>query len=249
MDRYENFYKKGCCSMNSIVQEAPSISKAIELAWTKAGEPQKFSIRIYEQPEKNFFGMVKKQAKIALLFEKQDVKVKKTTAPKKEISITKNQKTHSKQAIKSTRPTEKIIKQKQEPQKPRLAPEKIKVDKPIANKEEKVNTKKTTEPKKVTEKQKNDVPKPKKLIWSDEMVQVGKKWMEQMLVSIDKKNIQFSVEAKRYHLKFLFESPIAETEEKEKMIFRNSAHLIMQTVRNKFKKQFRYHKVVISSNK
>ena len=73
--------------------------------------------------------------------------------------------------------------------------------------------------------------------------------MKNFLESMDKKNIPFSVEAKRYHLKILFDKPIAETEEKQKAIFRNASHLIMQTVRNRVKKQLRYHKVVISSAK
>jgi len=210
--------------MNSIVQEAPSIAKAIEMAWEKAGNPQKFSVRIYEKPEKNFFGITKKQAKIALLFEKRDVK--KPTTP---------QKIESPQRQPRTKQQSKPIQKKETIKKPApQAPQKTKTKTGDQNLE------------------KSSAEKPQKTpkqIWSNEMIQIAKEWMEAMLESMGKKDIKFSVEAKRYHLKFLFESPIAEIEEKEKAIFRNCAHLMMQTVRNRFKKQFRYHKVVISSAK
>lgn len=54
--------------MKSIIQEASSIQKAIEKAWIKADKPREFSIRILEEPVKNFLGFTKKMAKIALFF-------------------------------------------------------------------------------------------------------------------------------------------------------------------------------------
>ena len=54
--------------MKSIVEEASSIVKAIEQAWNNAGQPEEFSIKIYEQPERSFLGMTKKPAKVGLFF-------------------------------------------------------------------------------------------------------------------------------------------------------------------------------------
>lgn len=54
--------------MRSIIQEASSVTKAIELGWVKAGKPREFNIRVYEEAEKNFFGFTTKQAKIAIFF-------------------------------------------------------------------------------------------------------------------------------------------------------------------------------------
>lgn len=54
--------------MKSIIQEASSIQKAIEQAWIKADKPREFSVRILEEPVKNFLGFTKKMAKIALFF-------------------------------------------------------------------------------------------------------------------------------------------------------------------------------------
>lgn len=54
--------------MKSVIQEASSLSKAIEEGWAKAGKPQEFSIRILQEADKNFLGMTIKSAKIALFF-------------------------------------------------------------------------------------------------------------------------------------------------------------------------------------
>lgn len=55
--------------MKSIIQEASSIAKAIEEGWTKAQKPQQFSVKILEEAEKNFLGLTKKSAKVAIFFD------------------------------------------------------------------------------------------------------------------------------------------------------------------------------------
>lgn len=57
--------------MKSIMEEASSIGKAIDLAWNRAGKPAQFSIKILEEPEKNMFGLTVKSAKIALFFDER----------------------------------------------------------------------------------------------------------------------------------------------------------------------------------
>lgn len=54
--------------MKSIVEEASSIAKAIENGWIRAGKPQEFTVRIFEEPEKNFLGFSKKPAKVGLFY-------------------------------------------------------------------------------------------------------------------------------------------------------------------------------------
>jgi predicted RNA-binding protein Jag len=72
--------------MKSIIQEASSVAKAIESAWLKAGKPQQFSVKIFQEAEKNFLGMTSKPAKIAILFndvsEAQGAKTKQQAQPK-----------------------------------------------------------------------------------------------------------------------------------------------------------------------
>jgi len=54
--------------MKSLMEEASSISKAIEKGWLNAGKPAEFTIKVYEEAEKNFFGMTTKPAKIGIFF-------------------------------------------------------------------------------------------------------------------------------------------------------------------------------------
>src|SRR5690349_16687995 len=55
--------------MKSIIEEASSIVKAIEKAWTRAGSPREFSVKIFEDSQKSFFGLTTKQAKVGVFFE------------------------------------------------------------------------------------------------------------------------------------------------------------------------------------
>jgi hypothetical protein len=54
--------------MKSIIEQASSIIKAIEKAWNQAEKPKEFSIKDFEQEERNFFGMSTKPAKIGIFF-------------------------------------------------------------------------------------------------------------------------------------------------------------------------------------
>jgi predicted RNA-binding protein Jag len=62
--------------MKSLVEEASSITKAIEKAWARAGKPESFSVKIFESPEVGFLGFTKKSAKVGIFFE--EVTVEKT---------------------------------------------------------------------------------------------------------------------------------------------------------------------------
>ena len=57
--------------MNSIIEEASSIAKAIDQAWQRAEKPQEFSVKIFEEPQRNMFGLTVKSAKIALFFDEK----------------------------------------------------------------------------------------------------------------------------------------------------------------------------------
>lgn len=54
--------------MKSLVEEASTITKAVEKAWIRAGKPAEFTVKVFEEPKHNFFGMTTKSAKIAIFF-------------------------------------------------------------------------------------------------------------------------------------------------------------------------------------
>jgi predicted RNA-binding protein Jag len=63
--------------MKSVIQEASSLAKAIEQGWVKAGKPKDFTVKIFEEPQKNFFGFTIKQAKIGIFIAEKEQKPQK----------------------------------------------------------------------------------------------------------------------------------------------------------------------------
>lgn len=55
--------------MKSVIHEASSIAKAIEQGWVKAGKPKDFTVKIFEEPQKNFIGFTVKNAKVGIFVE------------------------------------------------------------------------------------------------------------------------------------------------------------------------------------
>jgi predicted RNA-binding protein Jag len=51
--------------MKSILQEGSSVFKAVEQAWSTAGKPQEFTVRVLETESRNFFGITTKPAIIS----------------------------------------------------------------------------------------------------------------------------------------------------------------------------------------
>ena len=55
--------------MKSMLQEAPTVLKAIEKAWRSCGEPEEFTIKVLEHEKKSFWGTIKKPAVISIVYE------------------------------------------------------------------------------------------------------------------------------------------------------------------------------------
>jgi len=217
--------------MNSLIQEASSLTKAIELAWEKAGKPHKFSIRVFQESKKNFLGITKENAKIALLFDTRDLP---SSVPSE----------------KGTRAKEGRRQEHKRPKQPVHDRSKKQEVRPVKEQKQERHSKQKQQSLPRQEINKDKKPgKEQKDLWTDEMVAIARNWMKDALQKLNKSDATFTTEVKRYHMKFYFDKPIAETEEQQKNLFRNFAHVIMQTVRNRLKKQLRYHKVVISSEK
>lgn len=205
--------------MKSIIEEASSIIKAIEKAWLQAGKPQEFSIKIFQHAEKNFLGMTTKSAKIAILFETASEKSQETTEKKgfKQKSTSPKQKAFDE---KQTQPTTEQKNSHREPKEP--TPQAI-----------------PTAEKKSSKKIEN--------FWSEPMLGEVTQWLKNTLDLIGKSDAQFNFDQKRYYLKVNFTKPLFEDSEKERTIFRSFSYLLIQVLRNKFKRNLRGFKVILSS--
>jgi len=216
--------------MKSIIYEASTIAKAIEQSWKKTGKPQHFSVKILEEEEKNFLGMTRKPAKIAFFFEET------TTSQRKKTDQRQQRKSHkqtSNQKLRSER-QEKVKPEKKSntEEKAKTLLKQNKTLKISMDKKDKATTRKTT----------------RKSPWTDQMVAEAKNWITGILKEMNMSHVNFSVKTSGNNLKFHFETPLIKNKEKQKSLFRNFAFLIMQSMRYKFKKQFRNLKAVFTSN-
>lgn len=59
--------------MKSVISEANTIAKAIELAWQKAGCPNDFTVKVFQEPQRNLFGITKMSAKVGIFFDDQSI--------------------------------------------------------------------------------------------------------------------------------------------------------------------------------
>jgi len=116
--------------MKSIVEEASSIIKAVEKAWVRAGKPISFQTKILEEPQKNFFGLTVRSAKIGLFFDEKVEKIGKVSA-KSEVRQEKSprykeKKYYKKERDDSQRSNEIVVRQDKKVRKNRWTPEMIK---------------------------------------------------------------------------------------------------------------------------
>ena len=84
-------------------------------------------------------------------------------------------------------------------------------------------------------------------VWSEEMIKTAQEWVKETLSLMNLSHRSFTVEAKNYYLKFNFDGPLIEDIERERLLFRSLAHLVMQILRNRFKKGFRGFKIILNS--
>ncbi|HZW61866.1 MAG TPA: hypothetical protein VFF04_06605 [Candidatus Babeliales bacterium] len=205
--------------MKSIVEEASSVMKAIEKGWVQAGKPQEFSVKVFETEQKNFLGMTTKSAKIAIFF------------GDKVGTATRTERTEKKDLSKQ--------REQRQPQKPQR-------QKPFQTQTPEVTRQEKTHEEPRREERKEQSPRE---TWSPDMVNAVESWVSENLQLMNLGSKTFSVEVKNYYLKINFDQPLFEDSEREKIVFRSFAHLIMQSLRNKFKKGFRGFKVILNSSK
>ncbi|HLW73399.1 MAG TPA: hypothetical protein VKR54_05115 [Candidatus Babeliales bacterium] len=232
--------------MKSIIEQASSIMKAIEKAWDQAEKPKEFSIKIFEQEEKNFFGMSTKPAKIGIFFgDKPTAHEKPTSKPRPEIkecrpSFTKS--TVDKSEPRDTKQTPKTIPQSQ-PQKTapsRPAPTSPQV-KPAQPRVQTAPKKESADATVVVEEKLRRTP----AAWNDTMIATTHNWLKQTLSLMNMPSIEFNSEVAGKNLKLTFNVPLITDVTHEKQLFRSFAHLIMSSLRNQYKQEIRDLKVVL----
>ena len=207
--------------MKSIVEEASSIAKAIENGWVRAGKPQEFTVRIFEEPEKNFLGLTKKPAKVGLFYQE---------APVQQQGRSKD----TRRQQPRPQPVQRVVSQKsQQPEKPQ--PER----RSIPTQKQQTPIQQSAAP---------TLPEqPKQPKWTPELVEGSKEWINTMLKTLNKDSIQVTIDSRQYFLTIRFANPVLDDKRKEQLLYRNWAHLLLQALRHKFKRGLRGYKIIITS--
>ncbi len=105
--------------MKSVVAEASSISKAVELAWQKAGQPKEFLVKVFQEPQRNMFGLTKTSAKVGIFFDDAALTQKIKNATQSTIPSSQNNKT-----VNPISPIKPIATRPQAPKQPAPKPNK-----------------------------------------------------------------------------------------------------------------------------
>jgi len=112
--------------MKSIMEEASSIAKAVEKGWERAGKPKEFTVRIFEEAQKNFIGMTTKPAKVGILFQEPVAPQYRTKDTQRLVEKRKAEKTAK--AKERFERQERQVKERKKPVQPEEQPKVVKKD-------------------------------------------------------------------------------------------------------------------------
>lgn len=210
--------------MKSIIEEASSIEKAIEKGWIRAGKPQEFLIKVLEEPKKGFLGLfTKKSAKVSLYFQErfqQDRSKRPGQFQDKRRPAMQPQRQTSGEREKSPNMQYQQQQRQRQPQQ-----QQAQQNHPHA--------------------QQQQSQQPKQAPWTPAMITACKEWINKTLNIMHKTDVPFTIEDKNYYLTVIFSKPLLADTEKTKALYRSYSYLLMQSMRNQFKKSFKGHKIII----
>lgn len=208
--------------MKSIMHEASSLGKALEQGWLKAGQPQEFSVKVLEEPKKNFWGFTTVSAKVALFFEdRQPVAEIRHKISKKE------------SRFKELTPREQAL--REQPSRMSFQTSEKRWEKPtkiVARREAEI-----IEP---------SVAKQRQPLWNDDMVRSAQEWLQTTLKIMELGTTTFTIEPQRWHLRITLSGPLYHESQKEKHMLASLATLLLETLKRQFKTGLRGHKIVLT---
>ncbi len=208
--------------MKSIMEEASSIFKAIEKGWNSAGNPKEFTIKIFEEPQKNFIGMTVRPAKIGIFFTE--------SAPQKstEQQAKRRKQGQQEERQKTVELPQQARGQKTRTPRPKEAPEK----------EQRIQ-----EPRQ--EARQLDAELKQGPIWTDEMIETVKDWITEMLPSMDLDRVPFTVNPQHFHLKIQFQNDLYDDKTRQKYLFANVSNLLLTMLKRQYKRPLKGYKIVL----
>lgn len=228
--------------MKSLIEEASTIGKAIEKAWERAGKPQSFSIKVFENPEYGFLGITKRYGKVALFFEEAVTHepVKKNTHPSADPKKNKFAKPEQK--------NENIVRAKEKQKKESATfagkneAEHVQAS-GLKNQKEKKTSTFPVEIDHAKETLKKQHPQ---YVWTDGMVAHANGMIKEMIHLLGRADIHFTLQNEHPNLKVIFNGLLVNEANKEYAFYKHFAHIIITSLRTKFKTEFKHLRLVLS---
>lgn len=265
--------------MKSIIEEAPSILKAIEKAWIRAGNPVEFSVKIFEDAQKNFFGFSSKNAKVGVFFEIEPIKVdggrpgsqsaptqihhtpraqKEEFKPRGQQSSASPASSDYAKATSDRSNYEGQARQRPSSQSASRQASVVKtVNKPtsalepafdelvegLRDRSEQVSSE-TSDVSDSTHY--SAAPKARRIAWTDDMLAAVSMWLKDLLAISNLGSHQPTLTVLDSRLIILFTTPLYDDPAKASDLYRSLSYLLIGMVRSKFKKEFRFLKIVLT---
>jgi hypothetical protein len=220
--------------MKSIIEEASSIFKAIEKAWERAGKPGNFSVKIFEDCQRSFFGLTKKQAKIGLFFD--EMVNQEETSP----SYAKEHRSSVNTANGEHHATPKYHEKR--PRSPRNTHHET-----TTHQSAHVTTQEQTSETKVQRKK----PAPRVPVPHQEgttnLVKAIEVWLAAIVSKANLPVVPHTVTQRGNRLQVTFDRMIFDDPMKNTGLFRSLSYLLLGMVKNRYKREFRFLKVVLTT--
>jgi hypothetical protein len=214
--------------MRSLLIQASGIDKAVEKAWTSAGMPSEFTIKILDFGEKGFLGISKKPAIVSIIYDPQ------------------------KQTVREERPEPAKTPHPVQPspiRTPEARPRRFQNQRPPERSRDvsqrPVETRNEIRPT-GTQEQRSNEPEPQ--YWTESMSQDVNAWMSE-LATVMNITTPFKIQLNKKALFITFESPVLSGQEDERLLFSALSYLLVQFMKKKNKKKFQGYQLVLSSKR
>lgn len=236
-----------------MLHEASSVSKAIEKAWTDAGKPSEFTIKVLEAGEKNFLGMSKRPSIVSISYDP-----KRQTAPaqdpqKKEAPRLQPQKPKQEQPAKSKTPERKEPARQQHPAQPLQTQPEIKKTTQQQTQQH-VKPAQAPQPKRQPQETPKQAPAQQEpstaesLTWQNEWVEFVGTELETLLATLQKP-VSFSTKIDKKNLLITFDQKLHDESHDERAMFVSLSYLLMQFLKRTHKKKFRGFQLTLNSKR
>lgn len=215
--------------MKSVIQEASSIAKAVDLAWEKAGKPADFSIKVLELPQKNFFGLTTHSAKVSLCFEER------IQGRREQNHAPRQQSKRDYSAIHSS--------QEQQPRRAPAQQQRQQETRPAQPRQEQHREMREERPQ-----QDESRIQRSQAHWEQPMISFAEQWLKDVLKEMNCAHVTFAVETSNAFLRFTLSHHLIDNPEKEKRMLAGMSLLMLEAIKRNFKAGLRRHRIVLTHN-